>query len=280
MLKLLKNIGIIVLTLLILLIAFSLFRPDPWITSSTKENQIGYSGKISFEGYEKLIESYDKAKNKPSTLKITSTGGHGLAGILIGRFVKEKGMGVQVHKYCASSCANYVFPAGKQKRLSDDALVMYHGGYFQENLLSKMLTNHQSKKVDNLYKDNNANNEAALFNASEVESKLKNKYFPDKGACTKPLGDTEVIAESALRCLKFKQDIEVEFFALLNVDPKLPYYGQKGDYKASYQAYKHSGFYYDLKSLEKMGLDNIEIIGGDWKPSENIFFEKLYKISL
>ena len=60
MLKLLKTIGITVLTLLLLLIAFYLLKPDPWVSSSVKKNQIRYSGKISFEGYEKLVEAADR----------------------------------------------------------------------------------------------------------------------------------------------------------------------------------------------------------------------------
>ena len=87
------------------------------------------------------------------------------------------------------------------------------------------------------------------------------------------------IVESARWCLQSRQNIEREFFALLKVNPKLPYYGQEGSYKATYQAYKHIGFYYDLESLKKMGLSDVEVIGGTWKPSENRKFENVYKVS-
>jgi len=247
--------------------------------SSTKKNQIRYSGKINFEGYEKLVKVYEEAKTKPTKLNITSSGGDGLAGILIGRFVKEKELDVQVSRHCGSSCANYVFPAGKQKSLHHDALVIYHGGMSQENLLSKMLASHQSDKVGNTYQDYNKSKEASLISKSELKTNLKHKYFPDKGACKKPIGDTEAIVESARWCLQSRQNIEREFFALLKVNPKLPYYGQEGSYKATYQAYKHIGFYYDLESLKKMGLSDVEVIGGTWKPSENRKFENVYKVS-
>lgn len=279
MLNLLKIIGSTALILFLLLITFYLLKPDPWVYSSTKKNQIRYSGKISFEGYEKLVKVYEEAKTKPTKLNITSSGGDGLAGILIGRFVQDKGLDVQVPRHCGSSCANYVFPAGKQKSLHHEALVIYHGGMFQENLLSKMLASHQSNKIGDTYKDNNKSKEASLISKSELETKLKHKYFPDKGACIKPFGDTETIVESARRCLQFRQNIEREFFALLNVDPKLPYYGQEGSYKATYQAYKHIGFYYDLESLKQMGLSDVEVIGGTWKPSENSKFENVYKVT-
>jgi hypothetical protein len=280
MLKLLKIIGYTALVLFLLSITFHLLKPDPWISLTTKKNQIRYSGKISFEGYEKLIKVYEEAKRKPTTLKITSGGGSGLAGILIGRFVKDKGLDVQVSRHCVSSCANYVFPAGMQKSLHHDSLVIYHGGMFQKNLLSKMLASHQSYMSGDSDKDNNKSKEASLLSYSELETKLEHKYFPDKGACKKPLGDTEAIVESARRCLQFSQNIEREFFALLNVDPKLPYYGQEGSYKVVYQAYKHIGFYYDLESLKQMGLSNVEVIGEAWKPSENNKFENVYKVTL
>ncbi|OKY25182.1 hypothetical protein [Thalassotalea sp. PP2-459] len=277
MLKLLKTIGISLLILLLLLIMFFLFRPDPWIYSSNQGNHIRYSGRISFEGYEKLIEIYSNAKEKPSTLEITSGGGNGLAGILIGRFLQEKGMDIKIRRFCASSCANYVFPAGKKKRLSNDSLIVYHGGMLQKNLLNKMLTKH---KFPNIYNDSYENKEAFLLKISTLESKLKHKFFADKGACAKPDGIIEVIVKSAQRCLKFRQKLERDFFAQINVDPKLPYYGQIGDYKARYKSYEYIGFYYDLKSLSKMGVNNIEVIGGEWVPSQNRNFKKVYKVTL
>lgn len=281
MLKFLKIIGGIALFIFSLFIALYLFQPDPWVYSSSKKSQIRYNGKINFEGYEKLVKVYDEAKKKPTKLEITSYGGSGLAGMLIGRFVKEKNLDVQVRRHCISSCANYVFPAGNHKRLYADALVIYHGGLFQENLFDKLMASHQAKQTGKVYKDVNAGKEGKLFKNTKLETKLQRKYFPDDGACKKPVGDVdaEAIAESARRCLEFRRNIEREFYALLNVDPMLPYYGHKGDYEATYQAYKHIGFYYDLASLEELGVSNVEVIDGNWHPTENRHFEKVYKVT-
>lgn len=280
MLKLLKITGVVALTLILLSILFVLLKPDPWITLSEQKTQIRYVGKISFEGYEKLVQVYEEAEKKPTLLKITSRGGTGLAGILIGRFIQENGLNIYVSGHCISSCANYIFPAGEWKILSDDALVIYHGGLAQKNLINKMLASHQAIEKGDTFIDENRYKEAFLSPASEREKTLVEYYFPDNGACIKPPGDYEAIVESARKCFDFKQNIEKEFFEMLGVDPQLPYYGQEGNYVTTYQSYDYIGFYYDLASLEKMGVSDIALVAGEWEVSNNSNFENVYKVSL
>lgn len=67
-------------------------------------------------------------------LRITSGGGDINLGMDLGERVRAHGLDVHVVDYCASSCANYVFPAGARKRLPADALVVWHGSAIQQGV--------------------------------------------------------------------------------------------------------------------------------------------------
>jgi hypothetical protein len=61
-------------------------------------------------------------------LVISSAGGDIEAGMRFGRLVRDWNLNVYVEELCASSCANYVFPAAKRKIIGYGALVGWHGG--------------------------------------------------------------------------------------------------------------------------------------------------------
>ena len=65
---------------------------------------------------------------------IHSGGGNVYAGMDFGDMIQEHGLAVRVLGLCASSCANYVFPAGTQKTILPGALVLWHGSLLQRGL--------------------------------------------------------------------------------------------------------------------------------------------------
>lgn len=67
------------------------------------------------------------------SLLITSPGGSVLAGVRLGWWVHRQGVDVVVDRLCMSACANYVFPAGRERIIRPDALVVWHGGALQRN---------------------------------------------------------------------------------------------------------------------------------------------------
>lgn len=66
-------------------------------------------------------------------LLITSQGGSVLAGVMLGEWVRDNGVAVVVDRLCMSSCANYVFPAGTEKIIRPNSLVLWHGSATQKN---------------------------------------------------------------------------------------------------------------------------------------------------
>lgn len=95
----------------------------------TSGNKIFYSGDISESGYEKV---HALANSDISTLVINSRGGDIVPGMKLGELVFDKKWNVQVQDYCFSSCANYIFPAGKTKYISKFSQLGWHGGATQQ----------------------------------------------------------------------------------------------------------------------------------------------------
>ncbi|WON76148.1 hypothetical protein OK023_12985 [Serratia sp. UGAL515B_01] len=91
-------------------------------------DKIYYSGEISQSGYE---EFKALLSDNIVTLVINSSGGDIVPGMAMGELVFEKKLNVQVQDYCLSSCANYIFPAGKTKYLAKGSQLGWHGGATQ-----------------------------------------------------------------------------------------------------------------------------------------------------
>lgn len=100
-------------------------------------DKILYSGDISESGYKRVKEL---SGTSISTLVINSRGGDIVPGMKLGELVFDKKWNVQVQDYCFSSCANYIFPAGKTKYLSKGSQLGWHGGatqQFNEDIIPK-----------------------------------------------------------------------------------------------------------------------------------------------
>jgi hypothetical protein len=99
---------------------------------------IVYRGSISAEANKRIFGMYEKAKVKPRLLRISSDGGDVNLGMDLGDWVFRHQLDVEIIDKCLSSCANYVFPAGKTKFLNPDSILLWHGGALQQNLDEQM----------------------------------------------------------------------------------------------------------------------------------------------
>ncbi|WP_028572875.1 hypothetical protein [Desulfonatronum lacustre] len=71
------------------------------------------------------------------TLVIASGGGEINAGMRLGEWVFDNQADVVVEKMCMSSCANYVFTAGRRKIIRANAIVGWHGNALQKEGMSE-----------------------------------------------------------------------------------------------------------------------------------------------
>jgi hypothetical protein len=92
------------------------------------DGELAYAGELDEQANKRLFALYGSLKAKPGTLSILSQGGPVRAGMALGRWVRAHKLNIKVLEYCLSSCANYVFPAGARKIVSNFAVIGFHGG--------------------------------------------------------------------------------------------------------------------------------------------------------
>jgi hypothetical protein len=115
-------------------------------------NELHYVGLLDEEANKRLFALYDNLKEKPAVLSIRSAGGPVRTGMALGQWVHAHKLDVKVMEYCLSSCANYVFPAGVRKIVSNVAVIGFHGGaestYVQFTQALQKLTPEQRDLLD------------------------------------------------------------------------------------------------------------------------------------
>jgi hypothetical protein len=129
----------LVTSLLILAIssaaAFAEVQPNPSADPAAivvEGDTVTYAGLLSGDNVARLFDMVDG--QRVSTLVITSSGGEINAGMTLGEWIFDNQLDVVVEHMCMSSCANYVFTAGRHKTISQNALVAWHGNALQQDL--------------------------------------------------------------------------------------------------------------------------------------------------
>ncbi len=178
-------------------------------------------------------------------LLVRSPGGLALVGMEIGRMVHSLQMDVEVDAFCVSSCANYIFTAGRHKYLRHDSGLIFHGGNLQANMAEKRADKSRWGK---------ARHEAAIVAFSEEDQRLLREMLPPSTAQVPPS----------------EREQELAFFRHLGVNPLITIYGQLGEYRQAYETAHHIGFHYTMVDLSKFGVTNVHFLGeGEWRPHTN-----------
>lgn len=106
------------------------------VTVSLEGDRVRYAGELTREGFAALKSI---AEGKPvRTLTITSAGGEINAGMDFGEWAFERRLDLEVDDICLSSCANYVFPAARNKLIRPGAVVAWHGSARQRGLMDSL----------------------------------------------------------------------------------------------------------------------------------------------
>lgn len=201
---------------------------------------IEYQGLIASEANDGVFELYREASPKPTTLRIESQGGGAAAAMRLGMWILDTELDVQVDRYCYSSCANYVFLAGRNKLLGPHASLMWHGGVTQplnradlEHLLDDMLSTLDVEARD-----------AVL--AEHPRIRLLEQL---------EMSRLELIAR------------ETHFFERIAVDQRLTVLGHLFERELLANDHNYSGWDLSLPDLDKLGVHGIRVIDdAAWQP--------------
>jgi len=105
-------------------------------TIKIQDQFIIYDGWLNEANNKKLFEVFESAGQAPTWLTVNSQGGSVEYGLELGEWIVEKGLDVYIPQLCASSCANYVFTAGKRVVLNEHAIVGWHGSPIIDDLVA------------------------------------------------------------------------------------------------------------------------------------------------
>jgi hypothetical protein len=75
-------------------------------------------------------------RGQVTRLVVSSGGGDTVEGRHVGRWVRDRALVVEVDVICFSSCADYVFPAGRARVIRADAFVGWHGNERQFDVMA------------------------------------------------------------------------------------------------------------------------------------------------
>jgi len=209
-------------------------------------NELVYFGELDQQANTRLFALYDSLKDKPATLSIRSVGGPTGAGLQLGQWVRDRKLDVKVMEYCMSSCANYVFPAGIHKVVSNFAVIGLHGG-LNSTSFSLNLDPDTQKMLDTL--------------TPEQRKAWMDKTMKELMASIKPDADKE---QAYLKALGVRAD-----YVTL---------GQQDRYKRLMDDPKTLGWTYSLEDFGRLGIRDITVINPPWRPGsalKNVSFPVL-----
>ena len=181
-----------------------------------------------------------------TAIRINSPGGITDQGIQIGEWISEHGIDVIVEELCFSSCANYIFTAGKNKVIEKDAIVGWHGSEQQDPFI------------------------AAGYGITMAELHARN-YDELKDWGEIPSGETkEDFVASMLELDAEGFGKEQQFLDAIGVNLYLMVYGMlpdQFDYYFSDDTH-FGGWTFSIEDLAKFGVNNVTYEGEGQYPSE------------
>ena len=108
-------------------------------TLSVEGSTVVMIGDLDDGFYESFLSFVRGRENEITTLRVNSGGGITDEGIKLGHWIFEHRVDVVVDGLCFSSCANYIFTAGRNKTIMADSIVGWHGSEQQDEHIARGL---------------------------------------------------------------------------------------------------------------------------------------------
>jgi len=181
---------------------------------------------------------------------ISSGGGDTVEGRHVGRWVRDMGLVVEVDVICFSSCADYVFPAGRARVIRADAFVGWHGNERQFDVI-----------------------------AARTGMSVANQVAAIPPADVAP-GPRAAFVQDALRSFAVTQKDEAEFYASLGLNDAFAVCAV-GDVLEKRPGYAGQiGWGFPLADMARLGLANTVYLGeGRYERDSSRFRQYLVPLS-
>lgn len=219
------------LSLLLLLSASPVVRaapPNQVTQVYSVDGELAYVGKLDKDANKRLFALYESLQDKPKALSIRSLGGAVLVGIELGNWLQAHKLDVKVMEYCLSSCANYVFPAGKRKIVSNFAVIGFHGG---------------------------------------AKSTYVSMAAASKKALADKPQEVKQMAALMIKDLQAQATQEEKYFKAIGVQQDMVSRGQESRHLMLYKDNpKAVGWTYSADDFARLGVGNIVVVNPPWSP--------------
>lgn len=144
---------------------------------------------LFFEGGlndETITQAMSQVQNRSiKRLNLRSFGGDIIPSIKFARWIRDNKVDVEINEICFSSCANYLFPAGINKYISEKDLIGWHGGAYQVTFDTMQFDDPEAKKALELYMTESRKMETELYQYLGVNPKLPTMGQEDAYRCQK-----------------------------------------------------------------------------------------------
>ena len=101
------------------------------VGATAPEKSLTFTGLITLESVTAFING--AGDGKYARIVLDSPGGNVADALVLGNWIVDHELDVEVKKDCVSSCANYLFAAGRRKIIDDGAVIVWHGSIGQKN---------------------------------------------------------------------------------------------------------------------------------------------------
>ena len=109
---------------------------DNTATITVEGSTIIFEGDIGIQTYRDFLFTVRGKEDQITTIRINSGGGITDEGMKIGEWIFDHEIDVIVDEICFSTCANYIFTAGRNKIIEKDAIVGWHGSKQQDPFIA------------------------------------------------------------------------------------------------------------------------------------------------
>ena len=198
--------------------------------------------------YESFLGVVRGREDEIKTLRVNSGGGNTDEGIKLGHWIFDHGVDVVVDHLCFSSCANYIFTAGRNKTIMADSIVGWHGSEQQDEHIARGLGLTVEELLAREY-------DRSVAEWGETPTPDGRKQFVEEVLASRP---TEVAEEQA-----FLEKIGVSVDALV--------YGFLPDQFEGYfvnASDEIGGWTFSIEDMASFGIGNVTYTGDGDYPSE------------
>ncbi len=227
-----------------------------------ENNTVFYRGDISKASWKAFKYAIaNDAKTDVRKIVINSVGGDTQYGRKLGSWVFEQNLSVEVEGGCFSSCANYVFPAGRKKVIRQGAFVGWHGSEAQQRIIED-ISKSSKAKIRAEMRSHNLSMRPELAGTEELEKLVEYGWRRSMDQRKKSLDD------------------EDRFFRKLGLENAFTIYGMLPAHQENYENSGKRGWTFSLKDMEQLGIENVQYLGSKTYETEPNVLKNLIVFTL